>query len=183
MHTSSDYFVKTSDFRTSLLSISIAFCSCPEILKNRQNLLASPIIPSGLTSYSSSSKSYGRLSSYSPIPPPPCIDVKFPVYLLFRVRRVDENVGRGGSTIRPDLFLTIQSAPYITVHCVMMERLVNLEPSFRPFLAVPTVLMQKIFPSESFATTETDGPDLHSWHHQVLSSAQVKEETLLDEVS
>lgn len=36
------------------------------------------------------------------------------------------------------------------------------------------------FPSESFAATETDGTDFHSWHHLVLSSTQ---ETLLDEVS
>ena len=142
MHTSSDHFVKTFDF---LLSRSIAFVSCPEILKSRQSLSAS-IIPSGRTSYSSSSKNYGRLSSYSPIPPLPGIDVKLLVYLLLRVRRVDENVGCGGSTIQPDFFLTIQSAPYITVYCVMMEHLVNLEPSFRPFLAVSPVLMQKLFP-------------------------------------
>ena len=91
--------------------------------------------------------------------------MKLPAYLFLRVRRVDENVGRGGSTIWPDLSLKNQSAPYTTVYCVMMEHLVNLEPGSRFFLTVPTVLMQKVFSSESFATAETDGTDLHSWHH------------------
>ncbi|KIJ94026.1 hypothetical protein K443DRAFT_12461 [Laccaria amethystina LaAM-08-1] len=60
--------------------------------------------------------------------------------------------------------------PCTAVYCVTMERLVNLESGSRPFLAVPPGLMQKLFPN-------------HSWRHQVLSSVQLKEETLLDKGS